>query len=394
MKINSYGLAQIELMKSNVPTITKGLSFFKFAILVSLTVFVEGFSQTQAPSIRTGVTFQWSDTQSSPTDAATLSSITVDGVVFQTFAAPTAYSMNRLGPNGHHRNNIIRNGTTVNNNSANADWNAEALAAFQDKNLNHYFNSTYNGRDICGDFSAISTTDAQIQSLHYSPGIPSNDGGIIAISERNANNCYYISVFGTPVGGGPEQFLGDTFVNANSTQSGPQFNAPPTGVDYWNAGRVVENNGTIGIALFSLEDLAPVGSVITRVDLTASTVDHGDGKFFILQRYAIPKNETNCKNVEFHGTVNGSNVPTGSTFSLVSGPTPVGQSFTFNTDGTYSYMPTPGFTGDVVFEYEVCLPAPNASTCDSSTVTITFEDGPLSGCECSSGNADGPMLQN
>ena len=302
--------------------------------------------------------------------------------------------MTRLGPDGSNLNYIIQNGTIVNNNSSNLSWNADAIAAFQDKNLNHYFTSNDNGRNICNDFSAIPTTDAQIQSLYYSPGIPSNDGGIIAISERNANNCYYISIYGSPVGGGPEQFLGDTFVRENSTQWGPLFNAPPAGVDYWNSGRVIENGGTLGIALFVLEDLAPVGSIITRVDLTAATVDHGDGKFFILQRYAVDKAETNCMNVEFVGTVDGDNIPIGSTFNLALAPTPAGLSFTFNADGSYSYMPTVGFTGDVTFDYEVCLPAPNAGTCDSATVTITFETGPLTGCECSSGNADAPLLQN
>lgn len=382
-------------MKPTLHQIRNGSSVMMLSLIVCLLCFsVRSIAQTQAPSIQTGVTFQWDDTQANTNDPATLSSITVDGFVFQSVAAPSSYVLTRLGPNGHSRNKILENGTTTNDSSANADWNADALAAFQDKNLNHYFNSTYNGRDICGDFGAIATTDAQIQSLVYNPGIPSNDGGIIAISERNANNCYYISIYGTPAGGGPEQFLGDTFVRSNSTQSGPQFNPPPAGVDYWNSGRVVENNGTIGIALFYLEDLAPLGSIITRVDLTAATVDHGDGKFFILQRYAVPKTETSCMNEVFNGTVNGSTIPAGSTFSLVSGPTPVGESFTFNANGTYSYTPSIAFTGDVVFEYEVCLPAPNTATCDRATVTITYETGPSTGCECLSGNADGPLLQN
>tara|TARA_A100000171_G_scaffold52732_1_gene72653 strand:+ start:3936 stop:4997 length:1062 start_codon:yes stop_codon:yes gene_type:complete len=350
--------------------------------------------QTQAPSVRTGVTFQWADTQTNNNDPATISSITIDSEVFQSIAAPSAYTLARLGPDGHRTNTIYENGTIINNSSANATWDADALASFQDKNLNHYFVANPNGRDICNDFTAVATTDAQLQSLHYSPGIPSNNGGVIAISERNANNCYYISMYGTPAGGGPEQFLGDTFVRANTTQNGPLFNAPPAGVDYWNSGRVLENNGTIGIAIFSLEDLAPVGSVITRVDLLASTRDHGDGKLFILQRYAVPKTEKSCMNVPFNGSVDGSTIPDGSTFSLVSGPTPAGEDFTFNTDGSYTYTPSIGFTGDVVFEYSVCLPEPNTTTCDSSTLTITYESGPGTGCECDSGNADAPSLQN
>ena len=381
-------------MRISVPTFSRKNVYWMFPMLILLLATHRSIGQTQAPSVRTGVTFQWNDVQLIPDNPATITSITIDDVVFQSIAAPSAYTLTRLGPDGHGTNSITQNGTVVNNSSANADWDADALAAFQDKNLNHYFVANPNGRDICTDFSAVATTDAQIQSLHYNPGIPSNDGGIIAVSERNANNCYYISIYGIPPGGGREQFLGDTFVRANTTQTGTQFRAPPAGVDYWNAGRVVENNGTIGIALFSLADLAAVGSTITRVDLLAATRDHGDGKFFILQRYAVPKTERSCMNVPFHGTVNGDTVPAGSTFTLESGPTPPGNDFTFNSDGSYTYTPSVGFTGDVVFEYTVCLPFPNIFTCDTSTVTITYESGPDTDCECDSGQADAPSLQN
>lgn len=380
-------------MKLIVPTLQKVVSFLVFTI-VFIVLNYKAYGQTQANSVGTGVTFQWIDTQTDKTDPATISSITIDGAIYSSFTVPSSYVLTRLGPNGDSSNRISENGNQVNNSSANSDWVDDAIAAFQDKNLNHYFSSSSNGRNFCNDFDEVATTDAQIQSLLYTPGIPSNDGGILAITERNANNCYYISIYGIPDGGSTEELLGDTFVRQNSTQTGSQFNAPPDGVDYWNSGRVVENNGTIGIAIFILDDLAPIGSTITRVDLTGATNDHGDGKCFILQRYAVPIIEKSCMNDRFDGSVNGRNNPTGSTFSLVSGPTPAGQDFTFNTDGSYSYTPDVAFTGDVVFEYQVCLPAPNTSTCDTSTVTLTYETGPTTDCECSSGAADAPMLQN
>jgi len=380
-------------MEIKIPT-KQWISYVVSLILLSLLFSYSMVGQTQAPSVTAGVTFQWADTQANNNDPATLSSITIDSEVFQSFVVPSSYTMTRVGPNGNGPNKILKNGTVENTSSANPDWNAEALASFQDKNLNHYFKSDSNGRDICNEFEDVAGSDTQLQSLYYSPGIPSNDGGIIAITERNANNCYYIAVYGTPEGGGPEEFLGDTFVRANTLQSGPLFNAPPAGVDYWNSGRVLENNGTIGVAIFLLDDLAPVGSTITRVDLLAATPDHGDGKLFILQRYAVPKSEKSCMNVPFNGTVDGSTIPEGSSFSLVGGPTPAGEDFTFNTDGSYTYTPSIGFTGDVVFEYSVCLPAPNATTCDSSTITITYQSGLGTDCECDSGNADGPLLQN
>ncbi|NND62735.1 MAG: Ig-like domain-containing protein [Flavobacteriaceae bacterium] len=380
-------------MKISLPPIKRIDILWSLALTTLLCLSNVTLAQTQAPSVTTGVTFQWSDTQSNNNDPATISSITIDGVIYNSFAAPTSYNLTRLGPNGHNRNNIIENGTNVNNNSSNVDWNADAIAAFQDKNLNHYFNSNDNGRDICNDFVAVTTTDAQIQSLYYAPGIPSNDGGIVAITERNANNCYYVAVYGYPLGSSVEVFLGDTFVRENSTQWGSAFAAPPVGVDYWNSGRVVENGGSLGIAIFSLEDLAPVGSIITRVDLMAATQDHGDGKFFIAQKYTKPKIETSCLDQEFNGTVNDGSAPLGSTYTLASGPTPAGQSFTFNSNGTYSYTPTAGYLGDVTFDYEVCLPAPNSSVCDENTVTIEYVTYPDNDCPCNSGDADGPLLQ-
>ena len=47
-----------------------------------------------------------------------------------------------------------------------SNWDNLALSAFQDKNLNHYFTANPNGRDICLDFDAIETTDAQKQTSH------------------------------------------------------------------------------------------------------------------------------------------------------------------------------------------------------------------------------------
>ncbi|MBW2938868.1 hypothetical protein KXJ69_12165 [Aureisphaera sp. CAU 1614] len=379
------------------PTVFKGL--FKrliYILSIALIFLLSGkhYGQTQAPSVQTGVTFQWEDVQTIPSNPATIKSITIDGEVFEAFAAPTSYEMTRVGPAGHSTNNIYLNGVVVNNNSSNPTWNLHAQAAYQDKNLNHYFVANPNGRDICGDFNAVATTDAQLQTLYFNPGIPSNEGGLLAVSERNANNCYYIAVYGTPSGGGPEQFLGDTFVRANSTQWGPLFNAPPAGVDYWNSGRVQENNGTIGIAIFKLDDLAPTGSVITKVELVGATLDHADGKVFVVQKYAQAINEKACLDTQFDGSVVTNSIPSGSTFSLVSGPTPAGQDFTFNSDGSYSYTPETGFLGDVVFEYEVCLPFPNSGTCDTNTVTITYVSWSDEYCTCSSGNANGPLLQN
>ncbi|MCT4541794.1 Ig-like domain-containing protein, partial [Pseudomonas aeruginosa] len=50
---------------------------------------------------------------------------------------------------------------------------------------------------------------------------------------------------------------------------------------------------------------------------------------------------------------------------------PTNGTTTVNGDGTISYTPTAGFTGADSFTYQVCLPAPGASVCDTATVSLT-----------------------
>ncbi|WP_197429304.1 DUF7507 domain-containing protein [Winogradskyella endarachnes] len=360
----------------SVINITRAVILAFFVVLSNLLV------AQQSPSIQTGVTFQWLEaTQPDGTYPATIKSITIDGELYNTFVVPTDYEMTRVGPNGDSYNHINENSTTIFNDSSNPLWHDAALSAFQDKNLNHFFSCSKNGRNICQNFDGVAYTDAQKQTIFYNPSIPANEGGVLAITERNANNCYHIAVYGTPMGGGTETFLGETFVRANySTINGtyqPPNQTPNPGTDYWLTDRTVEQNKTIGMALFYLSDIVPLGSKITKIEFNASTNDHGDGKFLILQKYAVDNHEVNCINETYNGDLKlTNNAPENSTFSLVSAPTTAGAFFELNTDGTYTYEPNPGFTGEVSFEYSVCLPAPNESVCDQATVYLNFVDLP------------------
>ncbi|WP_369998306.1 Ig-like domain-containing protein, partial [Winogradskyella sp.] len=370
-----------------------GVSMAKTIVLIIVAILPYVLLGQQSPSIQTGVSFQWSDTQGlNLNQPATIQSVTINGTVYNTFVVPTSYEMTRLGPDGHSPNRIMNNGNNGGGNSNSANWLTNATAAFQSKNLNHYFNANPNGRNICSNFSAAITTDAQKQTIFYNPAIPSNEGGVLAVTERGGNNCFYIEIWGIPVGGGPEQKLGETFVRNVGNYTGCLYAPPVLGSDYWQSGRCNENGQTIGIGLFYLDDIAPTGSKITKIEFVAATRDHGDGKFFILQKYAVDQQESECLGDKFDGDLNeNNNVPTGSTYTLLSGPSPAGQSFEFNADGTYHYIPTDGFTGEVNFTYQVCLPAPNSSVCDSASVTLTYVDlppVPQASISCGSVNDD------
>ncbi|WP_452227343.1 LamG-like jellyroll fold domain-containing protein [Lacinutrix cladophorae] len=291
MKIITYLKAHLCTLNSLSKVYSKGLFF---CVLFFTHIYV--FSQTNATSITSGVTFQWNDSQTTKTDPATIQAIAVNGNVYFQFGVPNAYELTQVGPNGHASNGIRLNGPKIENTSASATWNSSALAAYQSLNLNHYFENNGNGQNICDDYTAEQTTVAQRQTLSYGSGIAASSSGVIAITERNANNCYHIEFFGIPVNGGTEQSLGETFVNTDGVTSYGHggtggvnnfgtvgtINAPSASSDYWLSDRVVETGGTIGIALFYLNDIAPTGSTITKAVLTAASSDHGDGKLFIL----------------------------------------------------------------------------------------------------------------
>ncbi len=356
-------------MKNNYNSIA---SITVSVLIIALFCFTQTVN-SQANSIRTGVTFNWADNQTTLSDPANLQSININGADYTTFVVPSSYEMTRLGPGGQNQNNIWLNGTQLVAGSNSPNWSNDALDAYQSLNLNHYFQSNNAGDNICLNYAALPTTNAQIQTIVYSPGIPSNPDGVIAITERGGNNCMYIELYGTPSGGGPEQLLGQTFIRNQGNLTGVLPQAPPTTTsDYWSSGRNNENNQIIGIALYQLSELAPVGSTITSIRYLGATNDHGDGKFFLMQTYAKDDSLRIKLDREGNGDIAANDlVPSGSTYTLTSATS--NGALTFNPDGTFNYIPDSGFTGNDTFEYEVCLPAPNTNVCDTGTAIIIIK---------------------
>lgn len=216
------------------------------------------------------------------------------------------------------------------------NWSNDALDAYQSLNLNHYFQSNSAGDNICQNYAALPTSNAQIQTIAYSPGIPSNPDGVIAITERGGNNCMYIELYGIPSGVGSEQLLGQTFIRNQGNLTGVLPQAPPTiNSDYWSSGRNNENNQIIGVAHYQLSELAPVGSTITSIRCLGATNDHGDGKFFLMQTYAEDDSLRIKLDREGNGDIAANDlVPTGSTYTLTSNTS--NGALTFNPDGTFN----------------------------------------------------------
>ncbi|MDV7188590.1 PKD-like domain-containing protein, partial [Lutibacter sp. TH_r2] len=365
----------------------------KIVILLGfLLVGVKGFSQigVQEASIRTGVTFQWEDTQSVDEDPATIKSFTIDGVLYDQFAVPSYYQLTRVGTTGGHGSNGIIDGNTpespTTSSTATDDiydsntWDTAALSAFQDKDLNHYFTANPNGTNFNNDFDAVAVdTTAQIQAIYYDPAIPSNTGGILAVTERGGNNSYYVELWGIPAAGGSEQKLGDTFVRTGGNLTTANVTAPVTNSDYWSSGRQHYNRQSIAIALFELSEIAPTGSQITEIKFVGATRDHGDGKFFILQKYAQEQTGSTIENQTLNGQLdNSSTTPIGSTYSLVEDTIDPNDdvSVTVNMDGSFELIPKDDFVGVYTFTYQICLPEPNEGICDTATVTVYVDSEP------------------
>ncbi|MBX2998998.1 MAG: carboxypeptidase regulatory-like domain-containing protein [Caldilineaceae bacterium] len=116
-------------------------------------------------------------------------------------------------------------------------------------------------------------------------------------------------------------------------------------------------------------------NVISPVNLTLGQNRTGQNFEVALNIEARDDSYTTSVNTPITATVSVNDTyPPGSTFITTTVPSN-GTVNSFNpTDGTFTYTPNPGFTGTDSFTYQVCLPAPNQTICDTATVTIRILD--------------------
>lgn len=187
----------------------------------------------------------------------TLNAIEIDGVTFTDLTTPDTYTSSFSNPPDASGIYVINNGVEeADFGSSGASWDSTAITPFTSRDLNYY-----QGID-----TGVSGTD--FFELGYDTPVITTSGMFVAFTERNGNN---------PVG--LQAFDAD----------GNQLGAPVSVVlgDYIDMGIDVTfgNNQTqaLKVAIYPLDDLAPVGSAIAsiRVIPAANNGDAGDGKVFI-----------------------------------------------------------------------------------------------------------------
>ena len=207
-----------------------------------------------AANLSFGIT---SASPNTPGTAHILDSITISGVnsiidgVYTDLIVPDGYSSS-FNTNQVSDVDILENGSvTADINDPNFD--AAALDAFQDFNLQHFQRLDQH------DFRTNNS-----YTLTYNTPVLSSAGGFVALTERNGNNPQQIEAFDA---------AGNSLGMINLALA-----------DYVDTGHAANVNQNINLALYAIDDLAPVGTEISSVRVTftgnQNSTDGPDGKVF------------------------------------------------------------------------------------------------------------------
>ena len=186
-----------------------------------------------------------------------LDSIEIGGTVYTDLTTPDSYASSFTNPPEPSEIYVINNGTTETDfGTSGANWDADAITPFTSRDLNYY-----QGIDT-------SVSGADYFELGYDVPVITTNGMFVAFTERNSNNGVELQAFD------------DNGVALRDPIIVRQANYIPMGVDV-----TFGNNRTqpLGVAIYPLDDLAPVGSAISSIRVTpeADDDDAADGKVFI-----------------------------------------------------------------------------------------------------------------
>jgi|GEM_PF-5673359 len=212
-------------------------------------------------------------TTADPTDGTethTLDSLTIGGTTYTDFINPTGYNFQFTAPPPGRDDTLIYRmlqgtPTTDFDTTGAAGWPAAILDTYQSRNLNLY--QAYDTDVNAGDFWEVT----------YASPVSSTAGLFVAWTERFGNNGVTLEARDAS-----NVLLGSVVVTPGA---GGVFGAPvtyiDTGVDV-DSLSVVDPTQSLGIAVFPIDDLAPVGSQVASIRvLPVAGSDAGDGKVFI-----------------------------------------------------------------------------------------------------------------
>ncbi len=210
------------------------------------------------------------------------------------------------------------------------------------------------------------TTTFTYQVCQPAPATPVCSPATVTIVVPGAVDDSYATQPNTPVSGA---VAGNDATNVDPkgfVQTGPLSN-PAAGAVVFNPDGTFVFTPTTG---FSGTVTFPYKACLPRPDDTSCA----DALVTIVVPSATNDAYTTPSNTPVGGNV-GTNdgMPTGSTF-VTTGPlsNPAAGTFTLNPDGTFSFVPAPGYPGGTVtVPYQACLPSPNQATCAPAVVSIT-----------------------
>ncbi|MGB5213034.1 MAG: VCBS domain-containing protein, partial [Anderseniella sp.] len=177
-----------------------------------------------------------------------LTAVTVNGKTFTDFVVPDGYNYNFTASVDL---TYQKDGATEASFSGSADWGADILPAFQSTDLNDYQESS-------SDFNA-----GDYYELNYTTPLFVTAGTFVGVTERGGNNPVEIQAYddqGNPLGG----------------------KVLVSGSDYLDTGASQNSTQNAGMAIYALDDLAPVGSDIASIRVFIPAGSGGpDGKVFV-----------------------------------------------------------------------------------------------------------------
>ncbi len=177
-----------------------------------------------------------------------LTSVTVNGKTYTDFVLPDGYNHNFTASV-----NLIyqKDGATAAQYSGNPNWDADILEAFQSTDLNDYQDTSSNYNN--GDYYELS----------YDTPLFVTAGTFVGVTERGGNNPVYIQAY-------------DDQGNAMGSQ------IYVSGSDYLATGAMQNATQDARMAIYALDDLAPVGSGISSIRIYIPSGAGGpDGKIFV-----------------------------------------------------------------------------------------------------------------